>query len=104
MRANLYFSGASGAVPTDTLGAAALGRLGIQSYSFLPATAAVRVGSTVTWTNDDPLAHTVTGTDKGFDSGRMGPGSTFSVTFSEPGTFEYLCTLHQNMKARLIVE
>jgi plastocyanin len=104
MRANLYFSGASGAVPTGALGPAALGRLGIQSYVFLPATAAVPVGSTVTWTNDDPLAHTVTAADQSFDSGRMGPGSTFSMTFSQPGTFEYLCTLHQNMKARLIVE
>jgi plastocyanin len=103
MRANLFFGGASGAVPTVEAGSP-LGRLSIQSYSFLPASARIPVGTTVTWGNDDPLAHTVTALARSFDSGRMGPGATFSQTFSQPGMFDYRCTLHQNMQARLIVE
>jgi plastocyanin len=104
MRANLYFAGMSGAVPFAGIGAAAVGRLSIDSYTFLPGTATVPLGTTVTWGNEDPIAHTVTADDRSFDSGRLGPGQTFSFTFSQPGTIEYLCTLHQNMKARLIVE
>jgi plastocyanin len=103
MRANLYFGGTSGAVPTTAAGQP-IGRLSIQSYVFLPAIVTVSLGTTVTWGNDDPLAHTVTALDRSFDSGRMGPGTTFSYTFSQPGSIEYRCTLHQNMQGQILVE
>ncbi|MFN0072924.1 MAG: cytochrome P460 family protein [Chloroflexota bacterium] len=104
MRANLYFSGLSGAVPTMVDSVATSGRIPIQSYTFLPPSAIVPTGTTVTWGNDDPIAHTVTWADRAVDSGRMGPGSTFSYTFSQPGTYEYFCALHQNMKGTVIVQ
>lgn len=104
MRANLYFYGLSGAIPTANSAMAQAGRLAIDSYTFLPDRATVPVGTTLTWGNDDPIAHTVTAAEGSFDSGRLGPGGTFSHTFVQPGTFEYTCALHQNMRARLIVE
>lgn len=63
----------------------------------------VKVGDTVRWTNDDTMAHTVTSTDEEFDSGFLIPGQTFTYTFNEPGEFEYLCTPHPWMRARVVV-
>ncbi|MBT8249123.1 MAG: multicopper oxidase domain-containing protein [Acidimicrobiia bacterium] len=65
----------------------------------------VKVGTTVTWTQDDTaMIHTVTSVDGIFDSGFMNPGDTWSYTFDEPGEFEYLCTPHPWMRAKVIVE
>lgn len=72
----------------------------------------VRVGTTVTWTNDDSVAHTVTsgesdGTtgeaDGVFDSGFLDPGATFSYTFDEVGEFPYYCLPHPWMRAVVTV-
>jgi nitrite reductase (NO-forming) len=65
----------------------------------------VKVGTTVTWKNDDPgMIHTVTSVDGLFDSGFLNEGDTWSYTFEEPGEFEYLCTPHPWMRAKIIVE
>ena len=63
--------------------------------SFSPAALSVAVGDTVTWTNDDDSPHTVTGA--AFDSGNLEPGQTFSFTFTEAGTFSYVCSYHEEM-------
>jgi nitrite reductase (NO-forming) len=63
----------------------------------------IPVGTTVTWTNQDSVIHTVTAVDESFASGFMREGETWSYTFEEPGEFEYLCTPHPWMRARVIV-
>jgi plastocyanin len=69
---------------------------------FDPGTKTVSVGSTVRWTNQGALPHTVTLAGV-FDSGIFMPGETYSRTFTTPGTYDYLCTLHQGMSGTLIV-
>ncbi len=65
----------------------------------------IKVGDSVTWTQDDPTAlHTVTATDGSFDSGFLDPGESWSYTFDEAGEFEYFCTPHPWMRAKVIVE
>lgn len=65
----------------------------------------VAAGTTVTWTNEDPgVAHTVTSVDGLFDSGFINDGDTWSYTFEDPGEFEYLCTPHPWMRAKIVVE
>ena len=65
----------------------------------------VEAGTTVTWTNEDPgMIHTVTSVDGTFDSGFLNEGDTWSYTFDDPGEFEYLCTPHPWMRAKVIVE
>ncbi len=82
-----------------------------QAYS--PRSLTVTAGTTVTWTNEDIVPHTVTsGTSDGtvvspdgtFDSGNIAVGDTWSVTFDEPGTFSYYCTPHPWMQGEVIVE
>jgi len=56
----------------------------------------------VTWTNVDDSPHTVTGSTA-FDSGNLDPGQTFSFTFTEAGTFGYVCNYHDEMTASVTV-
>lgn len=64
----------------------------------------IPVGTTVTWTNDDNMMHTVTAADGSFDSGFVDAGDNWSYTFDRPGEYEYLCLPHPWMRARVIVE
>lgn len=65
----------------------------------------VPLGATVTWTNDEEgVAHTVTAVDGSFDSGIFASGQSFSHTFDTLGEFEYLCSPHPWMRAKIIVE
>jgi plastocyanin len=79
-------------------------KVSIENFSFSPATITVKKGTTVTWTNNDTTAHTVTA-DSGnaFDSGTMEQGKTFSHTFDSAGTFKYHCTLHSDMHGTVTV-
>jgi len=67
---------------------------------FLPYEASVSVGTTVTWSNDDTAAHTVTsgnvnaGPTGVFDSGLFMAGSTFDFTFEDTGKYDYFCMVH----------
>ena len=65
----------------------------ITSAGFQPNALSVKVGTTVTWTNNDSAAHTVTSDTAGvFDSGPINQGTTFKFTFSQAGTFTYHST------------
>jgi plastocyanin len=73
------------------------------SYKFVPAAITVPVGTTVTWTNNDAVAHTVTASDGSFDSGNLAPGDSWSHTFTAAGSFDYRCNYHPDMLAKVIV-
>ena len=103
-RMDLFFQNKSGALPTAPPGLVEAGRALIQDYLFLPETATIRKGTTLTWTNEDEAVHTVTADDVMFDSGRLGLGATFARTFDQAGTFSYSCAIHPPMKATLVVE
>ena len=76
----------------------------IFNYSFAPGTLTVKVGTTVTWTNKDGFAHTVTADDNSFNSGNVAANATYSHTFSKAGTFAYHCSIHTYMKGTVIVQ
>lgn len=76
----------------------------IENFAFGPTVATVKVGTTVTWTNNDTDPHTVTSMDNGpIKSPTMQQGDTFKYTFTKPGKFEYLCTIHPFMTATVVV-
>ncbi len=75
----------------------------IKNYAFSAATLTTTAGTTVTWTNNDAVTHTVTADDGSFDSGNIAPGATFSHKFSSKGTVSYHCNIHTNMKASVVV-
>lgn len=77
----------------------------IKNFAFSPATLKVRAGTTVTWTNQDTDAHTVTSAGSGgpLHSAALATHATYSHTFAKPGTYAYLCTIHPFMTATVEV-
>jgi plastocyanin len=91
------------ASPTGGPAAATGDQVTIDNFAFAPATLTVKVGSTVTWTNKDEEPHTVAASDGSFHSPGMGTGATFSHTFSTPGKFDYVCSIHPSMHGTVVV-
>ena len=75
----------------------------IKGFAFSPASLTVSTGTTVTWTNNDSVTHTVTSDTGAFSSGNLDPGQTFSFTFSQAGTFAYHCSIHTSMHGTVTV-
>lgn len=81
----------------------AIDSVAIKNFAFSPVVVTVRVGTTVTWTNSDQDAHTVTATGGVFKSATLNTGDTFRYTFTKPGRYDYLCTIHPFMTATVVV-
>ena len=88
-----------------TNSAVATDSITIQSYAFTPANITVKQGTTVTWTNKDQVAHTVTETDgkTGPSSGDINQNQSYSFTFNQAGTFKYDCSIHTYMVGTVTV-
>ncbi len=78
-------------------------QLNIQNFAYQPANIQVRAGTTVTWTNQDNVPHSVTFKNGMKDSGLLNQGQSFSYTFNTPGTYQYYCTVHPYMVATVTV-
>jgi plastocyanin len=65
-----------------------------KSYRFDPKTIEVKVGDTVTWTNNDNFTHTVE--VDGQSDHKVGRGDSVSIRFDKAGTYHYVCTLHSH--------
>jgi len=70
---------------------------------FDPAQLEVAKGTTVTWTNGDTEAHTVTADNGLFDSGVIEPGQYYSTWLGGSGTVEYHSETHPDMKGSVVV-
>lgn len=76
----------------------------IQNFSFNPGTITVRLGTKVTWVNNDGTTHTITSlSGAGPSSGALNQGDTYSYTFNTAGTFNYHCRIHSSMQGSVIV-
>lgn len=82
---------------------AATFRAGMRGFAFTPGQIEVVAGTTVEWKNEDAMAHTVTATDRSFDSGPVEPGATWRRRFDTPGTYPFACTPHPFMKGTVVV-
>lgn len=86
---------AAEAAPTDAT-------ISIADFAFSGVTE-VKVGTTVTVTNDDGGTHTWTAVDDTFDSGNLSSGDSFEFTFTEAGSFDYFCNIHPGMTGTIVV-
>ena len=108
--------------PDDNAEAGATGEtVAIEGIAYSPAELQVTSGTTLTWTNDDDVLHTVTSgrqaeqgvpgvsdgkdarPDGTFDGQLDGEGTTFEFTFNEPGTYAYYCDIHVGMTGEVVV-
>ena len=76
----------------------------IQGMAFDPSTITITTGTTITWTNNDAIGHSVTSDTGIFDSGIINASGTFSYTFDTAGTFTYHCKVHPTMTASVVVK
>lgn len=81
----------------------------IKTFMYEPSPLTVPAGTTVMFTNEDDILHTVTSGERNnptgdFDEDLDGPGTTAEVTFEKPGTVDYFCDVHQGMDGQVIVE
>jgi plastocyanin len=80
----------------------------LKALAFAPVQVRVAAGGTVTWTDREPVEHTVTaGTPdaphSSFDK-VVNEGGTFTFTFARAGTYPFFCRRHPaNMQGTVIV-
>ncbi len=89
--------------PASTPAAAAASAVSIKDFAFDGKSVTVAKGSTVTWTNNDGVKHSVVADDKSFRSESLTQGQTFQFTFPTAGTFTYICGIHPYMKGTIVV-
>lgn len=76
----------------------------IDNFVFTPQTITVPAGTTVTWTNKDDVPHTVVENNQKFKSRALDTDESFSYKFDQPGTYDYFCSVHPKMVAKVIVQ
>jgi len=91
------------AEPTDNKPSeSAKQNISIQGFAFNPSAVTVKVGETVTWTNEDSAPHDVKSDN--FTSPLMAKGESFEYKFDTAGTYDYNCGIHPSMKGQVIVK
>jgi plastocyanin len=75
----------------------------IKNFAYVPDKVTIHPGSTVRFVQDDESAHTVTATDKSYDSGNLNQKESWTHAFTAEGTYTYFCAYHPNMKGTVVV-
>ena len=75
----------------------------IADFEFAPQVLTVTPGTTVTWTNNDSLEHSVVATDQSFASNPFDSSTMFRFRFDAPGEHAYFCGVHPTMTATVMV-
>lgn len=88
------------ASPSTTVITSTGNAVAISNYNFVPEKLMVATGTTITWTNKDPVTHTVKFAD---GNQTIATGQSFSRTFDKAGTYTYICGIHTSMKGTIIV-
>jgi plastocyanin len=73
-----------------------------KGFAFDPPTLEVKVGDTVTFTNQDSATHNVS-----IDNAELGPqaqGASVTWKATKAGTFPYMCTIHPSMTGTIAVK
>jgi plastocyanin len=79
-------------------------RVTLSSACFGPTVLYANPGATITWTNQDPFDHTVTGLGWVWGTnGNLRPGRSFSYRFSAAGVYPYTCIIHPGMVGAVVV-
>lgn len=90
-------------VPTDAI------VVNIEKMKFQTPELTIKAGETVYWVNNEVMPHNVA-FKKGlvqeseFRGDMLSKDEAYAITFNEAGTFDYFCTPHPFMRAKVIVE
>ena len=77
---------------------------GIENFTFTPAEVTASVGETITWTNADSAAHTVTLDDGACDTGNIAQNASAGLVFDAAGSYPFHCKIHPNMTGTITIQ
>ncbi len=77
--------------------------IAIEDFLYSPEDLTINAGTTITWTNNDAAVHDATERDRSWNTELLLEGDAGEITFDEPGTFEYFCSIHPWMEASITV-
>ena len=92
-----------GAVVACSEAAPRMHTVAMRNVAFDPPSLTVAAGDTVVWTNADFLPHTATARDAAWDSKTIEANAAWRLVAPTPGTHEYYCVFHPNMKGTIVV-
>lgn len=77
----------------------------LEPCAFVPTTAEVTTGTTVTFANVSEMPHLITGANAawGDRDAELAGGDSRTVTFDRPGIYAYSCALHRGMTGVIVV-
>jgi len=104
MGGGMMWGRSSNARQTAVVASAGEVTVDIRDFDYTPRDLTIDDGTTVTWTNYDSAPHTATDKDDSWDTGRLDKNESASVTFDQPGQYDYYCTYHPYMEATLTVQ
>jgi plastocyanin len=78
--------------------------IAIHNFMFAPMSLQVPVGTTVVWKNLDGEPHSIKSIDDTFRSGALDQNDSFSFKFDKPGSYKYVCSIHPQMVATIVVK
>lgn len=76
----------------------------IQNFAFNPNSITVKVGTNVTWVNQDSASHTIVGDNGTFQSNNLANGANYTYNFTKAGEYSYHCSIHPSMVGKIIVQ
>ncbi len=89
-----------------TATATATDKVDVKDFVFGPKAITVKAGATVTWTNQDAFDHSIDIESLKLSGPKFGPQTTptsYSHQFDTPGTYPYICGVHNSMTGSVIV-
>jgi plastocyanin len=107
MAAGCYSSPAPATPSTPSASSGSGNTITIKNFAFDPSTLTVKTGTVVTWINQDGATHALAsdaGSPAAFSSDPLSPGTSYTFTFTQPGTYPYHCSIHPSMKGTIIVQ
>jgi plastocyanin len=78
-------------------------KVAISNFTFAPQQLTIKAGTTIVWTNEDDIPHTIV-SPPNVRSKPLDSEDKFSFTFTTPGTYKYFCSLHPHMTGTIVVE
>jgi len=78
-------------------------KVSIANFAFMPGDLTIAAGESIEWTNDDGAPHGLRFKDGAPGEAVMLPGAHFSRRFDKPGSYEYACSIHPYMTAKITV-
>ena len=98
----IFMIGAFVPVP-DEHSAPANTHIAIMDYVFDPTEQTITAGDSITWQNDGQELHNVVDIGGAWESQALSNGQTYSFTFTTPGTYTYVCSIHSGMLGTIVV-